>query len=95
MSRETDDRSAIARAYQWSVRVTTIAIEMVLPGVLGIWVDRKLGTRFLFTLLGLALGMWLALRELLGMARAAERSEATASEQAKGRHGDGDSGSVD
>lgn len=52
-----DDRSSKAAAYQWAYRIMTVSLEMVLPGVGGYWVDSRLGTRPLFTLLGFGLGM--------------------------------------
>ena len=58
----TDDRSAIARAYGLVAQITTISLEMVLPALGGVWLDRKLGTKFLFlilgALLGFAVGFW-------------------------------------
>jgi len=42
--------------------VTTISLEMVLPGLIGYWIDRRLGTKLLFlvvgVILGFATGMW-------------------------------------
>ena len=46
----------------WSSRVTSISLEMVLPGVVGYWIDQRTGTGFLFlvlgTVLGFSVGMW-------------------------------------
>jgi F0F1-type ATP synthase assembly protein I len=57
-----DDSTSQVVAGQWVTRLTTVAAEMVLPGVLGYWIDQRLGTKFVFMLLGfgsgLALGMW-------------------------------------
>jgi len=53
-----DLRSPQAKAYQWASKITTISLEMVVPGVLGYFVlDRYLGTKFVFCLLGFAAGM--------------------------------------
>jgi len=42
--------------------VTTISLEMVLPGLIGYWIDLRLGTKLLFlvpgVILGFAIGMW-------------------------------------
>lgn len=46
----------------------TISIEMVLPGVLGLWLDNWLGTKALFTILGFAGGLTLAIWHLVKMA---------------------------
>lgn len=52
----SDDRSTMARAYQWSTRIMVVSLEMVLPGLAGFWVDQRLGTLFLFLLIGIVLG---------------------------------------
>ena len=41
---------------------------MVLPGLLGFWLDRRLGSLPLFVLLGVALGMTTAMIHLLRIA---------------------------
>ncbi len=41
-----------------SAMVMSVAMEMVLPGVAAwYWIDRPLGTKFVFLLLGLVLGV--------------------------------------
>jgi F0F1-type ATP synthase assembly protein I len=63
-----DDRSAMAIAWAWASRIMVIAAEMVVPGLLGYhFLDEWLGTRVLFLLLGLALGMVLAIMHLVRM----------------------------
>jgi F0F1-type ATP synthase assembly protein I len=63
-----DDRSAVAIAWAWASRIMVIAAEMVVPGLLGYYfLDQWLGTRVLFLLLGLALGMILAIMHLVRM----------------------------
>jgi hypothetical protein len=42
---------------------------MVLPGVLGVWLDRKLGTWVVFTIAGFGLGLILGMMHLLQIAR--------------------------
>lgn len=64
MADSSDDRSAMAQGIAWSFQITSIALEMVLPGLLGYWIDQKLGTRLLFLVAGLALGLTLALVHL-------------------------------
>jgi F0F1-type ATP synthase assembly protein I len=54
------DRSSIAIALEWSTTIMTIAAEMVVPGLAGYWIDKRLGTKALFLLLGFALGGVLA-----------------------------------
>lgn len=48
----------------------TISLEMVLPGIVGYWLDLQLGTRVVFMLVGFAIGMYVALRHLLQIAKA-------------------------
>ncbi|MGB6044918.1 MAG: hypothetical protein WBF93_17315 [Pirellulales bacterium] len=57
----------MAKAMAWAARVMTISIEMVLPGVLGLWFDNLLGTKVPFTLLGFAGGLTFAIWHLLKM----------------------------
>jgi ATP synthase protein I len=59
---QRDDRSPFVLALEWTSRITTIALEMVLPCLVGFWLDRRLGTWVLFAVLGaiagFAAGMW-------------------------------------
>lgn len=55
----------MAVAMAWVSRITTIALEMVLPGVAGVWVDGWLGTKVLFAVLGFGLGLTVAIVHLL------------------------------
>jgi F0F1-type ATP synthase assembly protein I len=64
-----DDRSPIAVAMHWASQVTTISIEMVLPILLGVWADRRLGTKFVFVIFGAACGLWLGIWSLLRIAK--------------------------
>jgi F0F1-type ATP synthase assembly protein I len=59
-----DDRSSEAAAYGWAWRVITISAGMVFPGIVGILLDRWLGFRALFVLLGFGLGMGLGIWQL-------------------------------
>ena len=50
-----------AVAVQWVSRITTVALEMVLPGLLGMWADNRWGTSYLVLLgfgFGVTLGIW-------------------------------------
>ena len=66
MTDQPDDRSSLAVATAWASQVTTIALEMALPALVGHWIDGRLGTGALFLLLGTAFGfaagMWHLLR---------------------------------
>jgi F0F1-type ATP synthase assembly protein I len=62
VTNSSNDRSPLTLAMEWTSRVTTISLEMVLPGLLGYWLDQRLGTRIVFlvlgAILGLGMGMW-------------------------------------
>jgi F0F1-type ATP synthase assembly protein I len=62
------DQSVIAEAIAWSSRITTVALEMVIPGAVGYWVDQRLGTVAVFLILGVVIGMTTGLMHLLRMA---------------------------
>ena len=65
----TDDRSPSAKAYQWSTRIMVVALEMVLPGLAGYWLDQRLGTVVLLMLIGFAVGCTAAVVHLIHMVR--------------------------
>ena len=69
MTNPPDDRSPMALAYAWAARVMTVSIEMVVPGVVGFWLDQRLGTKVLLTVVGLALGMSVGMWHLLRMTK--------------------------
>jgi hypothetical protein len=70
----SDDRSPAAKAYQWATRIMVVSLEMVLPGLAGLWLDGWLGTVVLFTMLGFAAGSWVGIVHLIRMTRADARS---------------------
>jgi hypothetical protein len=49
----------------WATTITAIAMEMALPALLGVGLDRWLATRFLFTVLGAIGGLVLGMVGLL------------------------------
>lgn len=69
VTRSTDDRSSIAKAYQWATRIMVVSLEMVLPGLAGYWLDQQLGTKVLFMLAGFGLGGTAAVVHLIRMVR--------------------------
>jgi hypothetical protein len=62
------DFSWMAEGMNWVSRITTVALEMVLPGLAGLWLDNLLDTRF-FTLLGFACGVPLGMWHLIAMTK--------------------------
>jgi hypothetical protein len=56
----------MAIAYSWAARIIGVSFEMVVPGLLGLWLDARLGTVCLLTMIGfaggLSLGMWHLIR---------------------------------
>jgi F0F1-type ATP synthase assembly protein I len=63
---QPDDRSLLAHAAQWATGAMTIAVEMVAPVLIGGAIDRRLGTKAAFTIIGgaigVAAGIWSLLR---------------------------------
>ena len=69
MKDPSDEPSPIGLAFEWVGRILAVVIEMVVPGLLGEYLDSRLGTHFLVLVGfggGLCLGMW----HLLAMTRA-------------------------
>lgn len=78
MRKPSDDRSPLALGMVWTSRVTTVSLEMVLPCVVGYWIDRHvLDTQVVFTLLGAVFGLVGGMWHLIRMAQppAAERQQ--------------------
>jgi hypothetical protein len=51
----------MALAAQWVSRITTVVLEMVLPGAIGHWLDRRWDMSFLSPIgfaFGVVLGTW-------------------------------------
>ncbi len=55
----------MAKSFSKASEVTSISIMMIVPGLVGYWIDQKVGSVLVFTLLGLALGMGVAFRQLM------------------------------
>jgi hypothetical protein len=51
----------------------TVSLEMVVPGLIGYWVDGRLNTRVVFTLLGFGFGLFLGLWHLIRMTSSEQR----------------------
>jgi F0F1-type ATP synthase assembly protein I len=75
MEHSPDDRSAVARAAEWGSRVTAISLEMVVPGLIGLWIDRELGTVMVFLVLGMVLGVTAGMVHLIRMVTVAGQGQ--------------------
>lgn len=71
------DFSPLAAAIQWTSRITSIALEMTLPAVLGFWLDHWLGTGFVFLLAGAVAGFCTAMLSLVRLGRQKPPDERT------------------
>jgi F0F1-type ATP synthase assembly protein I len=69
MTEPPEDRSPLAEAAEWTARITTICLELLLPVAGGYWLDHWLGTRILFIILGVILGFAVSFLSLLQIAR--------------------------
>jgi hypothetical protein len=64
---QIDGPRAIALAYQWVARITGVCIQMVAPGLIGLWLDRRIGSVVVFTMLGFVVGITLGVWQLVRM----------------------------
>ena len=64
----------MVEAMQWVAVLTTIAMEMVLPGLAGRWLDGRFGTQYL-VLVGFALGLTIGIYHLLQLTKAKSKNE--------------------
>ncbi len=69
MKDSSPERPWLAAAAEWTSKVTTVAGQMVLPPLLGLWLDRLAGTVCLFLILGALLGFAAAISQLVQWVR--------------------------
>lgn len=55
-------------AIEWVAKITTVALEMVLPTVGGWYLDKRFGTQY-WVLVGVVVGMVVGMMHLLQMTR--------------------------
>ena len=72
MKDSPDDRAPLAVAMEWTSVVTTISLEMALPGLVGYWGDRQLGTGVLLLVLGVILGFSLGMWQLIKLSKSSK-----------------------
>lgn len=69
MAQSHESRGRGALAYQWASRTISICVGMVVPGLVGYFVDVKLNTLPAMTLIGFLVGMLLGMWRLIRFAR--------------------------
>lgn len=69
MMEQRDDRSSFATAYAWSARISSISLELVIPVVVGYWLDQRWGTLPLLLIVGVLLGFATATMSLLRLTK--------------------------
>ena len=78
-----DSRPPLLVAQEWLTQITTVVLEMLLPGLAGQWLDHRWGTKFL-TLVGFALGLTVGIWHLIAMTR--PKTSATGQDQSSGQN---------
>lgn len=65
MIQTEDDRSPTAKAFSKVSQITSISLMMIIPAIIGYFVDQRLQTLILFTAIGLIVGMSAAIWQLV------------------------------
>ncbi len=71
---ESDDRSAIAKSLDLAYVLMSICAIVALPALGGFYLDRWLGTRLLFTVIGLLFGLSASVFQFLKLLKRLERN---------------------
>ena len=66
---KSGDALALGTRRRVDPRLTSIALEMALPALGGFWLDRWLGTRGLFLIVGALLGIAVGMLHLLRLSK--------------------------
>ena len=69
MPKQHDQPPPLVVALQWTSRITTIALEMAVPGVIGYWLDRRLGSGLVLLVLGVVTGFVTGIISLVRLAQ--------------------------
>lgn len=64
-----DDSSPIVVAMQWSSRITTISLELIVPVLIGYWLDRLWGSLPLLIIVGVIIGFATATLSLMRLVK--------------------------
>ena len=54
---------------EMAAQITTIGLEMALPGFLGHWIDEKLGTGIVFLVLGVIVGFAVGMLHVVSLTK--------------------------
>jgi F0F1-type ATP synthase assembly protein I len=73
VTEQDDDRSPFALASEWTARITTVSLELVLPILAGVWLDQWLHLTPLFLILGVILGFATATMSLVWLTKPPRR----------------------
>jgi hypothetical protein len=65
---EPKERPPLVVALEWVSKITTVSLEMVLPGVAGVWLDQRWDTSFM-KLIGFAFGVTVGVLHLIVLTR--------------------------
>ena len=68
MSDERPTPDSLALALEWVTKITTVALEMVLPALGGSYLDKRIGTSY-WAIVGLVVGFVVGMWHLLQMTR--------------------------
>ena len=75
-----DDRSPTAKAMSKVSEILALCLLMVIPALIGNWLDKRFSTVLLFTLLGLAFGMTGAVLQLMKLVAPKDQDHSTKSD---------------
>jgi F0F1-type ATP synthase assembly protein I len=82
VNQNIDDRSPVAKALSKVSQITAISLMMIIPALIGYFVDQYFGTVILFTALGLVLGVGSAVWQLIQFV--AHQDDSASGEREKG-----------
>ena len=80
MSRPPENLTPMAQAMEWATRIMAVALEMVIPGLVGKWLDDRLGTWYC-VLLGFGFGLFAGMWHLVLMTRQLSRPKPSRQQQ--------------
>ena len=74
MTNNADDRAPAAKAIALVSQITTISLMMVIPAILGYFVDQWLNTVAVFTVVGLVFGVAAAVQQMIRLVKSMNKS---------------------